>query len=70
LIQTKRRSKPALFCCRRKSQNRNKINLSDDGEVRYWTESLRVSREPLEELVRRHGDSANEIREKLKKEPA
>lgn len=62
--------KPALFCCRRESQNRNKINLSDDGEACYWTESLKVSREQLEELVRRHADSANKIREKLKKEAA
>jgi len=54
----------------RESQNRNKISLSDDGEVRYWTESLRVSREQLEELVRRHGDSADDIRDKLKKEAA
>ena len=53
-----------------KAQDRNKINLSDDGEVRYWTESLGVSREQLEELVRRHGDSANKIREKLRKEAA
>jgi len=44
--------------------------LSDDGEARYWTETLRVSREQLEELVRRHGDSAKQIREKLKKEAA
>jgi uncharacterized protein DUF3606 len=54
----------------RESQKRNKINLSDDAEVRYWTESLRVSREQLEELVQRHGNSADEIREKLKKEAA
>jgi len=54
----------------RESQNRNKISLSDDGEVRYWSESLRVSREQLQELVRRHGDSADEIRDKLKKEAA
>jgi hypothetical protein len=54
----------------RESQNRNKINLSDDEEVRHWTESLGVSREHLEELVHKHGDSAEKIREKLKKEAA
>jgi len=54
----------------RESQGRSKISLSDDAEVRYWTELLRVSREQLQELVRRHGDSASEIREKLKKEAA
>jgi hypothetical protein len=54
----------------RESQSRNKINLSDDEEIRYWTESLRVSREQLEQLIRRHGDSGDEIRERLKKEAA
>jgi hypothetical protein len=54
----------------RESQDRNKINLSDDGEVRHWTESLGVSREHLEELVHKHGDSAEKIREILKKEAA
>jgi hypothetical protein len=54
----------------RESQNRNKINLSDDEEVRYWTESLRMSREQPEQLVHKHGDSAEKIREKLKKEAA
>jgi hypothetical protein len=44
--------------------------LSDDEEVRHWTESLGVSREHLEELVHKHGDSAEKIREKLKKEAA
>jgi len=51
-------------------QDRSRIILSDDGEVRYWTELLGVSREQLEHLVRRHGDSAKDIREKLKREAA
>ena len=50
--------------------DRSNIDVRDDKEVRHWIESLGVSREQLEQLVRRHGDSAEKIREKLKKEAA
>jgi hypothetical protein len=39
-------------------------------EVRYWTGALGVSKERLEELVRKHGNSAEKIREALKGETA
>jgi hypothetical protein len=51
----------------RGAQDRSRINLSEDYEVRYWTEELGVSRERLEELVRQHGNSAAKIREAIKK---
>jgi hypothetical protein len=51
----------------RSGQDRSRINLSEDYEVRYWTEALGVSRERLEELVREHGSSADKIREALGK---
>jgi hypothetical protein len=51
-------------------QDRKLINLSEDYEVRYWTEALGVNGERLEELVRKHGNSAEKIREVLKKEAA
>jgi hypothetical protein len=44
--------------------------LSEDYEVRYWTEALGVSRERLEELVKKHGNSADKVREALKSEAA
>jgi hypothetical protein len=52
------------------AHDRSRIGLSEHQEIRYWTESLGVSREYLEELVQKHGDSAEKIREILKKEAA
>src|SRR5438270_9330612 len=49
------------------AQDRSRISLSDHQTIRYWTESLGVSREQLEQLVQQHGDSADKIREVLKK---
>jgi hypothetical protein len=44
--------------------------LSEDYEVRYWTEVLGVSRERVEELIRAHGNSAEKIREAVRNEAA
>jgi hypothetical protein len=52
------------------AQDRSRISLSDHQEIRRWTESLGVSREHLEELIHKHGDSAEKIREVLKKDAA
>jgi hypothetical protein len=52
------------------AQDRSRISLSELQQIRHWTESLGVSREHLEELVHKHGDSAEKIREILKKEAA
>jgi len=49
----------------RGSQDRKRINLNEDYEVRYWTEELGITNERLRELVQQHGDSADEIREAL-----
>jgi hypothetical protein len=46
--------------------DRSSININEDYEVRYWTQALGVSRERLEELVRKHGNSAETIRQALK----
>ena len=50
----------------RGAQDCSRISLNQDYAVRYWTEALGVSRERLEELVRKHGNSAERIREALK----
>jgi hypothetical protein len=55
---------------KRGPQDRSRINLSEDYEVRYWTEALGVSRERLEELVRKHGNSAEKVRDALKSQAA
>jgi hypothetical protein len=54
----------------RGAQDRSRISLNEDYEVRYWTEALGVTRERLEELVRQHGNSAEKIREALRQEAA
>jgi hypothetical protein len=52
------------------AQDGSRIRLSEHQEIRRWTETLGVSRERLEELIHKHGDSAEKIREILKKEAA
>jgi Protein of unknown function (DUF3606) len=55
----------------RSGKDRNRINLNEGYEVQYWTKTLGVSRDRLEEgLVRQHGDSAKKIREVLGKQAA
>jgi hypothetical protein len=48
------------------SPDRDRINMSEDYEVRDWTESLGVSRERLKEAVDAVGTSADKVREYLK----
>ncbi|MDF7773653.1 DUF3606 domain-containing protein [Sphingomonas sp. AOB5] len=47
------------------SPDRDRINMSEDYEVRDWTESLGVSRERLQEAVDAVGSSADKVREYL-----
>ncbi|MDP5279219.1 DUF3606 domain-containing protein [Sphingomonas sp. DG1-23] len=47
-------------------QDRARINLNEDYEVRDWTSSLGVSRERLQEAVEAVGDRADDVREWLK----
>lgn len=49
------------------SPDRDRIDMSEDYEVRDWTESLGVSRERLQEAVDAVGTSADKVREYLKK---
>lgn len=48
-------------------QDRKLISLSEDHEIRYWTESLGVSEARLRESVKEHGNSAEKIRAALNK---
>lgn len=45
--------------------NRNRINLSEDFEVKYWTKHLGVSREELEVAINKVGNSAAAVRKEL-----
>ena len=51
----------------RTPQDAGRISLTEEWEVRYWTKSLGVSREKLEQLVREHGHSADAVKKALTK---
>ncbi|HZP88249.1 MAG TPA: DUF3606 domain-containing protein [Burkholderiales bacterium] len=48
---------------RGRSQDRSKVNLHEDYEVRYWTQALGVSEEQLAQAVKAVGNSADRVRE-------
>jgi hypothetical protein len=52
---------------KRGPQDRSRINLSEDYEVRYWTNALGVSEDRLRQLVKEHGSSADAVRKALGK---
>lgn len=47
-------------------QDRNRINLGEDYEVRYWSRQLGVSADALADAVKKVGPSADKVREFLK----
>ena len=49
----------------RGAQDRARINVNEEHEVRYWTRTLGVTEEELRTLVQQHGVSAARIREAL-----
>ncbi|MBQ5942957.1 MULTISPECIES: DUF3606 domain-containing protein [unclassified Massilia] len=46
-------------------QDRARINVHEEWEVRHWTEALGVSREELERAVQQVGTSAEAVRQHL-----
>jgi hypothetical protein len=48
-------------------QDRSRINVHEEWEVRHWTEALGVSREELERAVSEVGVSAEAVRQHLKR---
>lgn len=48
-------------------QDRSRINIHEEWEVRYWTEALGVSKEQLAEIVKEVGPSATAVRQRLGK---
>jgi hypothetical protein len=46
-------------------QDRSRINLHEEWEVRHWTEALGVSRAQLEQAVAKVGVSAEAVRAHL-----
>jgi 3-oxoacyl-[acyl-carrier-protein] synthase III len=47
------------------SQDRSKINMHEDYEVKYWTKELGVSKEKLQNAVDKVGNSAAAVRKEL-----
>ncbi len=51
----------------RGAQDRSRISMSEEHEVKYWTEALGVSREQLQRTVDKVGNSAAAVRKELGK---
>jgi hypothetical protein len=49
-------------------QDRSRISLSEDWEVKWWTKTLGVSVIQLKEAVAKVGNSADKVKEHLKKQ--
>ena len=45
--------------------DRSKINMKQDYEVHYWTKHLNISKEELQKVVDKVGNSAAAIRKEL-----
>jgi len=52
----------------RGQQDRSRINVHEDYEVRHWTQALGVSKEELEKAVKAVGPSVSAVREHLGKQ--
>lgn len=46
-------------------QDRSKINMHEEHEVRYWTKHLNVTKEELQYAVNKVGNSASAVRKQL-----
>jgi hypothetical protein len=46
-------------------QDRSRINMQEAHEVRYWTQELGVTKEQLQKLVDKVGNSAAAVRKEL-----
>jgi hypothetical protein len=46
-------------------QDRSRINLSEDYEVRYWSKKLGVSAGQLHDAVKKVGNSATAVEQEL-----
>lgn len=66
-FKTKSEDEMADDLSNRGGQDRSRISTNEDHEVRYWTETLGVSREQLQRAVDRVGNSAAAVRKELGK---
>jgi hypothetical protein len=49
----------------RGTQDRQRIDVSQEHELRYWTQQLGVSADKLREIVKRVGPMATDVRRAL-----
>lgn len=49
------------------AQDRSRIAMGEDYEVRYWTQALGVTKDELQRAVDKVGNGADAVREFLKK---
>jgi len=47
------------------SQDRNRINTSEDHEVRYWSQKFGVSADQLKAAVKKVGNSSDAVEKEL-----
>ncbi|MCK1706013.1 DUF3606 domain-containing protein [Bradyrhizobium sp. 146] len=50
---------------KRDQRDRSKINMHEDFEVKYWTKQLGVSRDDLQKVVDKVGNSVAAVRKEL-----
>ncbi|MBT9459701.1 MAG: DUF3606 domain-containing protein [Burkholderiaceae bacterium] len=50
-------------------QDRRRINIHEDQELRDWSKALHVTPDALRKAVAQAGDNADAVRDYLKKEP-
>jgi hypothetical protein len=50
---------------KRGQPDRSKINMNEDYEVKYWAKELGVTRDELQRLVDKVGNSAAAVRKEL-----
>ena len=53
----------------RGAQDRSRVNIHEDYEVRYWTKKWGVSKEQLAEAVKEAGVSVEAVARQLRKAP-
>ena len=47
--------------------DRTKISMENEAEVKYWAKHLEITRERLQSIVERVGNSAASVRKELKR---
>lgn len=47
------------------AQDRARVNINEEHEVRYWTDTLGISEQRLRELVQQVGPSVDAVRAQL-----